>query len=241
MKLDILAIGVHPDDVEMCIAGTLLKHIEMGYTVGIIDLTQGELGTRGTPELRLEEAATAAKMLGAQVRENLGMRDGFFTDSEENQLKIIRMIRKYRPEIVFANAIRDRHPDHGRSAELESRSCFLSGLRKVETELDGIKQEAWRPKAVYHYIQDYRIPPDFCVDVTPYHDKKMEIIKCYKSQFYDAQSEEPQSPISSKGFLDYLASVSRISGRPIGVEYGEAFTSAQPIRIENVLSLVEVN
>ncbi len=237
MKLDILAIGVHPDDVEMCIAGTLLKHIEMGYTVGIIDLTEGELGTRGTPELRLQESAAAAEMLGVVARENLGMRDGFFTDSEENQLKIIRMIRKYRPEIVFANAIRDRHPDHGRSAELESRSCYLSGLRKIETELDGERQNAWRPKAVYHYIQDYKIPPDFCVDVTPYHERKMEIIKCYKSQFFDPESKEPISPISSQDFLNYLASTSKIYGRPIGAEYGEGFTVARPVGVEDVLKL----
>ena len=237
MKLDILAIGVHPDDVEMCIAGTLLKHIEMGYTVGIIDLTEGELGTRGTPELRLQESAAAAEMLGAVARENLGMRDGFFTDSEENQLKIIRMIRKYRPDIVFANAIRDRHPDHGRSAELESRSCYLSGLRKIETELDGVPQKAWRPKAVYHYIQDYKIPPDFCVDVTPYHERKMEIIKCYKSQFFDPNSKEPKSPISSQDFLQYLASTSKIYGRPIGAAYGEGFTVARPIGVEDILKL----
>ncbi len=237
MKLDILAIGVHPDDVEMCIAGTLLKHMDLGYKVGIIDLTQGELGTRGTPEQRLEEAADAARLMGVSARENLGMRDGFFTDSEENQLKIIRMIRKYRPEIVFANAVRDRHPDHGRSAELESRACFLSGLRKIETELDGVSQKAWRPKAVYHYIQDYRIPPDFCVDVTSYHERKMEIIKCYKSQFFDPHSKEPQSPISAEDFLDYLASTSKIYGRPIGAEYGEGFTVARPIGVEDLLKL----
>ena len=237
MKLDIIAIGVHPDDVEMCIAGTLLKHIEMGYTVGIIDLTQGELGTRGTRELRLKESAAAAEMMGVSFRENLGMRDGFFTDSEENQLKIIRMIRKYQPDIVFANAVRDRHPDHGRSAELESRSCYLSGLRKIETELDGVPQTAWRPKAVYHYIQDYRIPPDFCVDVTPYHERKMEIIKCYKSQFFDPDSKEPNSPISSQNFLPYLASTSKIYGRPIGAEYGEGFTVARPIGVVDVLKL----
>jgi len=237
MKLDILAIGVHPDDVEMCIAGTLLKHIELGYKVGIIDLTQGELGTRGTPELRLREATAAAEMMGVLARENLGMRDGFFTDSEANQLKIIRMIRKYRPEIVFANAIRDRHPDHGRSAELESRSCYLSGLRKIETEIEGTPQKEWRPKAVYHYIQDYRIPPDFCVDVTPYHERKMEIIKCYKSQFFDPDSTEPKSPISAKDFLQYLASTSKIYGRPIGAEYGEGFTVARPLGVEDVLKL----
>jgi N-acetylglucosamine malate deacetylase 1 len=237
MKLDILAIGVHPDDVELCIAGTLLKHIDMGYKVGILDLTRGELGTRGTPELRIEEATAAAKLMGAVVRENLGMRDGFFTDSEENQLKIIRMIRKYRPEIVFANAIRDRHPDHGRSAELESRSCYLSGLRKIETELDGVRQDAWRPKAVYHYIQDYRIPPDFCVDITPYLKRKMDVIKCFKSQFYDQDSEEPKSPISVKDFLDYIESIGKINGRPIGVEYGEGFTVARPIGVEDVLKL----
>ena len=152
-------------------------------------------------------------------------------------MKIIRMIRKYRPDIVFANAIRDRHPDHGRSAELESRSCYLSGLRKIETELDGVAQEAWRPKAVYHYIQDYRIPPDFCVDVTAYHERKMEIIRCYSSQFFDPESKEPLSPINSVEFLPYLESTSRIYGRPIGAEYGEGFTVPRPIGVDDVLKL----
>ena len=237
MKLDILAIGVHPDDIELCAAGTLLKHIAMGYKVGIIDLTQGELGTRGTPELRLKEATAAAEYMGVSVRENLGMRDGFFESNEENQLKIVRMIRKYRPDIVLANAVRDRHPDHGRASELQIRSCFLAGLRKVRTEMDGVEQEAWRPRAVYHYIQDYQLKPDFCVDISEYMDGKMEAIKCFKSQFYDPNSAEPESPISVRDFLEYIQSVSKTHGRPIGAEFGEGFTVSRPLGVEDMTKL----
>jgi bacillithiol biosynthesis deacetylase BshB1 len=237
MKLDILAIGVHPDDVELCAAGTIIKHVELGYKVGIVDLTQGELGTRGNAELRMKEALAAAELMGVSARENLGMADGFFSDTRENQMKIIRMIRKYRPEIVLANAIRDRHPDHGRSAELESRSCFLAGLRKIETELDGKPQEAWRPKAVYHYIQDRHIDADFVVDITDYIDRKFEAIKCYASQFYDPDSDEPESPISVKDFLDYVRAKSKTDGRTIGVEYGEGFTVERQIGINNLFDV----
>lgn len=237
MKLDILALAVHPDDVELCASGTLMKHAALGYKIGIVDLTRGELGTRGNPTLRLQEAAAASKVMGLSARENLGMQDGFFSDTEENQLKIVRMIRKYRPEIVLANAVRDRHPDHGRSAELEARSCFLAGLRKIETELDGKMQEAWRPKAVYHYIQDYRLEPDFCVDITDYIDKKMEAIMCFSSQFYDPESTEPESPISKKDFLDYVKSICKTYGRPIGADYGEGFTVSRPVGVADIMKL----
>ncbi len=237
MKLDILALGVHPDDVELCAAGTLLKHIDLGYKVGIVDLTQGELGTRGNAELRMEEAQAAADLMGVSARENLRMDDGFFSATRENQIKIIKVIRKYRPEIVLANAIRDRHPDHGRSSELESRSCFLAGLRKIKTELDGKPQEAWRPKAVYHYIQDRHIEPDFVVDITNYIDRKFDAIKCYASQFYDPTSDEPESPISVKDFLDYVRAKSKTQGRTIGVEYGEGFTVERQIGINNLFDV----
>jgi len=238
MKLDILAFGVHPDDVELCAAGTLIKHIKLGYKVGIVDLTQGELGTRGNAELRLREAQASAKVMGVSIRENLEMRDGFFSATDENQMKLIRAIRKYRPEIVLANAIRDRHPDHGRSAELESRACFLAGLRKVETEMDGKVQEAWRPKVVYHYIQDRHIDPDFCVDITDFMDQKMEAIRCFASQFYNPESDEPESPISVKDFLDYIKARSKAQGRPIGAEFGEGYTVERQIGVKSLFDII---
>ena len=199
MKLDILAFGAHPDDVEISCAGTILKHIELGYKCGIVDLARGELGTRGSGELRLIEAEKAQQILGVDVRENLGFADGFFQNDREHQLPIIEMIRKYRPEIVLANSVHDRHPDHGKGAKLVADACFLSGLIKIETG-----QEAWRPKAVYHYIQDEFIHPDLTVDITPYFDKKVESILAYGSQFYDPESAEPETPISGKGFLRFL-------------------------------------
>ena len=196
MKLDILAFGAHPDDVELGCAGTILKEISLGKTVGIIDLTRGELGTRGSAEIRDQEAAAAAKILGVSVRENLNMRDGFFVNDEKHQLEIIKMIRKYKPEIVLCNAIDDRHIDHGKGSKLVSDACFLSGLMKIETSIDGEKQDAWRPKLVYHYIQWKNIEPDFVVDITGFTDKKIESILAYGSQFYDANSKEPVTPIT---------------------------------------------
>ncbi|MCB9205530.1 MAG: bacillithiol biosynthesis deacetylase BshB1 [Flavobacteriales bacterium] len=233
MKLDILAFGAHPDDVEISCAGTILKHIELGYTCGIVDLTHGELGTRGSGELRLKEAAKAKEILGIVVRENLGFADGFFTIDQEHQLPIIEMIRKYRPEIVLANSVHDRHPDHGRAAKLVAESCFLSGLIKIETG-----QEAWRPKAVYHYIQDEYIQPDLTIDVTPYFDKKIESILAYSSQFYDPNSDEPNTPISGKDFLDFLKGRARVVGRPIGAELAEGFTAARNVGVKNLFDLV---
>ena len=210
MKLDILAIGVHPDDVELSCSGTLLKHIKQGYKVGILDLTQGQLGTRGTPELRLKEAENSAKILGVHMRENLGMEDGFFMNDFAHQKPIIEVIRQYQPETVLANAINDRHPDHGRAAKLIADACFYSGLRKIETHKDGKLQEAWRPKSVYHYIQDYYIQPDFIVDITPYFEKKKEAILAFSSQFYNpANKNEPETPISSKDFFDFVEARAR--------------------------------
>lgn len=204
MKLDILAFGAHPDDVELGCAGTILKEISLGKKVGIVDLTRGELGTRGSAELRDLEAAAAASILGVSVRENLAMRDGFFVNDEAHQLEVIKMIRKYKPEIVLCNAIDDRHIDHGKGSKLVSDACFLSGLMKIETSLDGEKQTAWRPKLVYHYIQWKNIEPDFVVDITGFTEKKIESILAYGSQFYDANSKEPATPITSKNFLESL-------------------------------------
>jgi bacillithiol biosynthesis deacetylase BshB1 len=224
MKLDILAFGAHPDDVELGCAGTILKEISLGKTVGIVDLTHGELGTRGSAEIRDQEATDAAKILGVSVRENLNMRDGFFVNDEKHQLEIIKMIRKYQPEIVLCNAIDDRHIDHGKGSKLVSDACFLSGLLKIETVLDGEIQKPWRPKLVYHYIQWKNIEPDFVVDISGFTDKKIESILAYRSQFYDPNSKEPESPISSKNFLESLNYRSRDLGRLTGVEHAEGFT-----------------
>ncbi|MDX1478461.1 MAG: bacillithiol biosynthesis deacetylase BshB1 [Saprospiraceae bacterium] len=237
-KLHILAFAAHPDDVELCAAGTLLKHVDMGYKVGLIDLTRGELGTRGNAELRLQEARASADLLGIEVRENLGMDDGFFVNDKEHRIAIARIVRKYRPDVVLANAVKDRHPDHGRAAQLVTEGCFVAGLIKVPTEMDGKPQERWRPRAIYHYIQDYKLQPDLCVDVTPYMQKRMDAIKCFKSQFYDPNSDDPDSPISGKDFMDLILAAARVYGRPIGAEFGEGFTVARPIGVEDLTRLL---
>ena len=237
MKLDILAFGAHPDDVELGCAGTILKEISLGKKVGIIDLTRGELGTRGSAEIRDQEANAAAKILGVVARENLAMRDGFFVNDEKHQLEIIKIIRKYQPEIVLCNAIDDRHIDHGKGSKLVSDACFLSGLMKIETELDGEKQKAWRPKLVYHYIQWKNIEPDFVVDITGFTDKKIESILAYSSQFYDPKSKEPESPISSKNFLESLNYRSRDLGRLAGVEHAEGFTVERYLAVNSLADL----
>ena len=232
MKLDILAIGVHPDDVELSAAGTILKHIALGKKVGILDLTRGELGTRGSAELRTREANAAAKILGLSVREQLNMADGFFENNEAHQKQIIEIIRKYQPEIILCNAITDRHPDHGRAAKLTTDACFYSGLVKVDTN-----QAAWRPKAVYHYIQDNFIEPDFVIDITSQMDKKMESIMAYSSQFFDPNSKEPVTPISSKNFMEYIKAKGSLFGRAINVDYAEGFTANRYIGVENLFDL----
>ena len=237
MKLDILAFGAHPDDVELGCAGTILKEISLGKKVGIVDLTRGELGTRGSAEIRDQEANAAAKILGVVARENLEMRDGFFVNDEKHQLEIIRMLRKYQPEIVLCNAIDDRHIDHGKGSKLVSDACFLSGLMKIETELDGEQQKAWRPKLVYHYIQWKNIEPDFVVDITGFTDKKIESILAYSSQFYDPKSNEPESPISSKNFLESLNYRSRDLGRLAGVEHAEGFTVERYLAVNSLADL----
>jgi bacillithiol biosynthesis deacetylase BshB1 len=235
--VDILAIGVHPDDVELSCSGTVIKLVEKGYTLGMVDLTKGELGTRGTPELRVKEAEDAAKILGAKYRTNLGMKDGLFEINEENLLKIVVEIRKSKAAIVFANAIKDRHPDHGRAAKLVSQACFLAGLRKIKTTHENKVQKAWRPKNVFHYIQDRYHEPDFIFDITGTLPKKMEAIMAFKSQFYDPDSPEPSSPISGKDFLEFLEGRARQFGREAGFEHGEGFTSAKKIGVKDVFDL----
>jgi len=238
MKLDILAFGAHPDDVELGCSGTIAKEVSLGKTVGIIDLTRGELGTRGSVEIRDNESRLAAKILGVSVRENLNMRDGFFVNDEAHQLEIIKQIRKYRPEIVICNAIEDRHIDHAKGSKLVSDSCFLSGLRKIETEFDGQIQEAWRPKVVYHYIQWKNIEPDFVVDVTDFIKQKTESILAYSSQFYSENSNEPITPIATKNFLESINYRSQDFGRLVGVEYAEGFTTERYLAVNSLGDLL---
>ena len=238
MKLDILAIGAHPDDIELGCAGTLAKEAALGKKVGVIDLTRGELGTRGSAEIRDQEASRAADILGLKVRVNMGFRDAFFINDEEHQLKLIEQIRKFRPEIVFCNAIDDRHIDHSKGSKLVSDACFLSGLRKIETYSDDLLQDAWRPKQVYHYIQWKNLDPDFVVDVSGFLDKKMEAVKAYSSQFYDPKSNEPISPISSKNFLDSVSYRARDLGRIIGVEAAEGFNSERYVAVRKIDDLI---
>lgn len=238
MKLDILAIGAHPDDVELGCSATLAKEISRGKKVGILDLTRGELGTRGSAEIRDAEASKAAELLGVSHRENLGFKDGFFVNDEWHQMAVIRMIRKYQPEIVLCNAVRDRHIDHGKGSKLVSDACFLSGLRRIETEFEGIDQKAWRPKHVYHYIQWENIKPDFVVDVTGFIDKKIEAVMAYSSQFYDPDSKEPVSPISSQNFLESISYRARDLGRLIGTDYAEGYTVERFVAVDNLDQLI---
>ena len=237
MKLDILAFGAHPDDIELGCGGTIVKEIANGKKVGLVDLTRGELGTRGTAQTRDQEASDAAKILGVQVRENLGFADGFFVNDKEHQLEIIKMIRKYQPEIVLCNAIDDRHIDHGKGSKLVSDACFLSGLLKIETELDGKSQDKWRPKHVYHYIQWKNIEPDFTVDITGYIDSKIASVFAYKTQFYDPKSTEPQTPITSKNFTDSIKYRASDLGRLIGVDYAEGFTVERYVAVDSLFDL----
>ncbi|MCX6172060.1 MAG: bacillithiol biosynthesis deacetylase BshB1 [Flavobacterium sp.] len=234
MKLDILAFGAHPDDVELGCSGTIAKEVSLGKIVGIIDLTRGELGTRGSVEIRDNESRLAAKILGVSVRENLNMRDGFFVNDEAHQLEIIKQIRKYRPEIVICNAIEDRHIDHAKGSKLVSDSCFLSGLIKIETEFEGQFQEAWRPKVVYHYIQWKNIEPDFVVDITDFIKQKTESILAYSSQFYFENSNEPITPIATKNFLESINYRSQDFGRLVGVEYAEGFTTERYLAVNSL-------
>tara|TARA_B110000037_G_scaffold216358_1_gene275291 strand:- start:48305 stop:49021 length:717 start_codon:yes stop_codon:yes gene_type:complete len=237
MKLDILAFGAHPDDVELGCGATIAKEVSLGKKVGIVDLTRGELGTRGSAEIRDVEASSAAKTLGIVVRDNLNFSDGFFINDKVHQLEIIKSIRKYRPEIVLCNAIHDRHIDHGTGSKLVSDACFLSGLRKIETAVDGALQEHWRPKYVYHYIQWKNLEPDFVVDVSGFIDVKMEAVLAYSSQFYDANSKEPSSPISSQNFIESVKYRAQDLGRLIGVEHAEGFNVERIVAINSLSDL----
>ena len=238
MKLDILAFGAHPDDVELGCGATIAKEISLGKKVGVVDLTRGELGTRGSAGLRDQEAANAAKILGVSVRENLRFADGFFVNDKEHQLEIIKMIRKYQPEIVLCNAIDDRHIDHSKGSKLVSDACFLSGLKKIETVIEEGQQDQWRPKLVYHYIQWKNIEPDFVVDVTGFVDKKIAAVLAYSSQFYDPNSKEPETPITSKNFIDSINYRAKDLGRLIGVECAEGFTTERYVAVENLSKLI---
>ncbi len=238
MKLDILVFAAHPDDVELSCSGTIIKNIQSGKNVGIIDLTRGELGTRGTPEIRNAESALASKIMGVSVRENLEFPDVFFKDTMEAQLEIAKRIRQYQPEIVLANAIQDRHPDHGRASQLVSEACFLAGLVKINTSLNGAEQKSWRPKAVYHYIQDRYIKPDFVVDISDVFEQKMKAILAYSSQFYNPESKEPDTAISSSEFIEFLKGRANNYARDIGARYAEGFTVERVIGVKNLFDLL---
>ncbi len=238
MKVDILAFGAHPDDVELGCGATIAKEVSLGKKVAVVDLTRGELGTRGSAEIRDEEAARAAVVLGLSARENLRFRDGFFKNDEAHQLEVIKMIRKYKPEIVLCNAIDDRHIDHGKGSRLVSDACFLSGLRRIETTYDGEPQEAWRPKLVYHYIQWKTIEPDFVVDVSGFIDQKMEAVLAYRTQFYDTNSKEPTTPITSKTFLDSIKYRAEDLGRLIGTDFAEGFTVERHLAVNSLDNLM---
>lgn len=238
MKLDILAFGAHPDDVELGCGATIAKEISLGKKIGIVDLTRGELGTRGSADLRDIEAANAAKILGVSIRENLRFADGFFINDKKHQLEVIKMIRKYQPEIVLCNAIHDRHIDHGKGSKLVSDACFLSGLMKIETKLEGNNQEKWRPKHVYHYIQWKNIEPHFVIDVTGFIDKKIDAILAYSSQFYDPKSKEPETPITTKNFKESINNRGKELGRLIGVDCAEGYTSERYVAVDNLGKLI---
>jgi bacillithiol biosynthesis deacetylase BshB1 len=237
MKLDLLVIAAHPDDAELGCGGTIAKHLAAGKKVGVLDLTRGELGTRGTAEIRETEASEAAKVLGLTVRDNVGLADGFFQNSKSDQLKLVAAIRKYQPEIVLANAVYDRHPDHGRASDLIYDSCFLAGLPKVETTLDGKQQSAWRPKAIYHFIQSRSVTPDIVVDVTDFWEIKMKSVLAYKSQFHDPNSKEPATFISSPQFLKMVEARAIEYGQIIGVQYGEGYTVRKAVGIKNLFDI----
>ena len=239
MKLDVLAIGAHPDDVELGCSGVLIKEVRKGNKVGIIDLTQGELGTRGTIETRYQEAADAAKIIGVHVRENLKMRDGFFVNDEAHQLRVIQALRKYRPEIVIGNILDDRHPDHGKGGKLIYDACFLSGLKQIKTlDDEGKEQEKWRPKYLLHYLQDRFYEPDVIVDISDVWEQRLESIKAYKTQFHNPESNEPQTYISSPEFLEAIIARARLLGKRIGVQFAEGFISKENIGIADLGALV---
>jgi len=241
MKLDILAFGAHPDDVELSCGGTLLMAKLSGKKTGVIDLTQGELGTRGSAPIRMQEAAAAAKILQLDIRENLGLADGFFINDEHHQKLVIAAIRKYQPEIILCNAPEDRHPDHGKGAQLITDAAFLSGLKKIVTTNNGVEQEAWRPKYVFNYIQDVFIKPDFVMDITASIDQKIESIKAYKTQFYNPDHKETETYISSPDFFESVIYRSKMLGKMIGVKYAEGFLSRKMIGFNNFDAFIKEN
>ncbi len=238
MKLDILVFGAHPDDVELGCGATIAKEVSLGKNIGIIDLTKGELGTRGTAEIREKEANKAKDILGVKVRENLGFADGFFSNDKSHQLTILKTIRKYQPEIVICNAVDDRHIDHPKGSKLVSDSCFLSGLEKIKTSYLGKDQSKWRPKQVYHYIQWKNIEPDFVIDVSGFMDKKIKAVAAYSSQFYDPNSKEAETPITSKNFIESVQYRAQDLGRLIGVDYGEGFTVERYVGVNSLNDLI---
>lgn len=237
MKLDMLVFAAHPDDAELGCSGTILKHIAEGKKIGIVDFTRGELGTRGTAATRDEEAKDSAAILGLHARENLRFKDGFFKNDEEHQLEVIKMVRKYQPEIILTNALHDRHPDHGRAGDLANDAIFLSGLIKIETRIDNIIQEAWRPRLVLQYIQDRYIEPDIIVDISDFIDQKTACIRAFKTQFDNPDSNEPQTYISSPQFLEAVIGRSREFGKSIGAKYGEGFTARKLLGVDSLFSL----
>lgn len=238
-KLDILAFGAHPDDVELGCAGALLASVAAGKKVGIIDLTKGELGTRGTTSLRLKEAQLASQIIGSTIRENLGMPDGFFENNKENQFAIIETIRRFQPSIILCNAPEDRHPDHGKASQLIVDAAFLSGLIKIQTTHNGVAQSPWRPTQVFHYIQSRNLTPSFVVDISAFIDKKMESIVAHSSQFYDPNSLEPETFISGNAFLDFVRGRAKELGHQIGVEYAEGFITQKLIGVQNFDSFIQ--
>lgn len=238
-KVDILAIGVHPDDIELGCSGTLLKHIDLGYSVGLLDLTRGELGTRGSADLRTKESTYSMVKMGAKFRWNANLADGFFANDKESQLKVVKYIRSAKPDIVLANTPHDRHPDHGRASKLTREACFYAGLKKIKTSNeDGTEQEPWRPKVLYYYIQDYNMEPDLVVDIDGFFDKKIELVLCFESQFFNPNSKEKdETPISSKAFLEYLKARAMVHGRHIGSQYGEGFIADRYVGVKNLFDL----
>jgi bacillithiol biosynthesis deacetylase BshB1 len=237
-KVDILAVGVHPDDIELGCSATLLKHIELGYSVGLLDLTQGELGTRGNAVLRLEEAEAARELMGAKFRWNASLADGFFQNNEESIKTLIKYIRAAKPKIILCNAPHDRHPDHGRASKLTREACFYAGLKKIESfNEDGSLQDPWRPDVIYYYIQDFNLEPDFVVDVDNYFEKKIDLVMCFKTQFFNPDSKEKETPISSKAFIDFLKGRAAVHGRHIGCTHGEGFIKDRYLGVDDLFSL----
>ncbi len=240
MKLDILAIVAHPDDVELCASGTLLRHKALGYKIGIVDLTQGELGSRGSAELRLQEAKKSSEILQLDARENINIGDGLFENNAQTRIKVIEQIRRFKPEIVLTNAVSDRHPDHGRAGKLVADACFYSGLIKIDTNWQHEEQEAWRPQQLWHMIQDYYHEPDIIVDISEYWATKMQSIYAFSSQFYSENEEQsaPKTPISGKDFIHFLESRARQFARPIGAEFAEGFVRSRPMGCNNLFDLI---